>query len=104
MAHRSAPRRLASASAVALVASLLVVGPAAAHACATHPVSVRLAGFANGPQDVPYYYWSMESFVEVGILFNAFGHDCSGDPTSLKWSTVTGTAVSPGDFTAVNGK
>jgi hypothetical protein len=97
-------RRLASASAVAVLASLLVVGPAAAHACATHPVNVRLSGFANGPQDVPYYYWGVEDDGNVGIEFNAFGHDCSGEDTSLKWSTVDGTAEAPGDFTAVSGK
>jgi hypothetical protein len=106
MSQLPSRRHLASAAAVAVLASLLVVGPAAAHACATHPLSVRLNGFANGFgfQDPPHYYWGAEGGGNVGILFNAFGHDCSGQPTSLKWSTVNGTAVAPGDFTAVNGK
>jgi hypothetical protein len=92
-------RRLASASAVAVLASLLVVGPAAAHACATH-VGARLDGFVNGRQDLPYYYFAPGEG-DVVLVFNAFGDECSGEPTYVDWSTFNGTALAGEDFQQV---
>ena len=95
-------RRLSASAAVLLITGLMVVGPAAADACATH-INARLDGFFNGRQDLPYYYWTPEN-LDAGIVLNAFGHNCTGDPTSVKWSTLGGSATGGEDFTSVSNK
>jgi hypothetical protein len=102
-------RRLSTSGAVLLVTGLLLVGPAAADACAGH-VGQRLTEWATEDpslqshiDDPPVFYWGAENAGSVTFTIQVFGHSCSSPDTSIQWATENGSAVAASDYTARSG-
>lgn len=101
-------RRLSASGVVVLVASFLLVGPAAADAC-PH-LGVRLSewptehpSLESQIDDMPIFYWGSENAGSISVTIQAEGHYCGTDlTTTAEYATSDGTATNS-DYTPKSG-
>lgn len=103
--------RLVPAVAIAVLATLPVVGPAAAADDSCTHVQVRLTQWPTEDlsgqtylDDPPILYWGVEGAGSAQFTLQVFGHYCGPDTNiNIQWATDDGTAVAGSDYTDRDG-
>ena len=104
--------RLVPAVAIAVLATLPVVGPAAAADDSCTHVQVRLTEWPTEDpsgqtylDDQPVFYWGAEGAGSTFFTMQVSGHYCGPDVNiPLKWTTDNGTALAGSDYTDKDGQ